>query len=323
MITISDEQVAAVLSMTEAKAALRSAFEQFGNDSGAVLARGRASNEFDGQLTTISSMGAVLPKSGVLGTKVYSTINGKFNFVMTLFSASTGNYLASMQANYLTRVRTAATTALALDVLAKGDEKVLAIFGAGVQAQAHIDAVFLNHQFSQVFVCARSHAEEFASRIATRYGVSAKAVDALTAASTADVIITCTRSNEALFDGNTVRPGCLVAAIGSSKPSARELDDVLLSRAAHIVVEWRPAAHLEAGELAGVERVNLYDRKTHELGKLLNSPLVRNKNDIVVYKSVGIGLEDVAIAKLVFDKLIEQRGHSSQGDAEINHDAGI
>jgi ornithine cyclodeaminase len=300
---ITDQQVAEILTMREAIEALRGAFIQFGNGAGAVLARGRATAEFEGRASTISAMGAALPGADVVGTKVYSTVNGQFNFVIVLFSATTGALLASMQANQLTRLRTAAATALATEKLVRKDARVLAIFGSGVQAQAHIEALLLVHPFTQVLVCARSNAQQFATEITAKYKIPTAVVDAMTAASTADAIVTCTRSNESLFDGNLVKAGCFIAAVGSSKPIAREIDDTLLSRAARIVVEWLPAAKAEAGEFVRATAGIIDDDKVVELGQVLAVNQIRNDHDIVIYKSVGIGLEDVAIAKLIVDKL--------------------
>ena len=300
---ITDAQVAEVFTMREAIEAMRSAFTQFGHGAGAVLARGRANAQFNGNTSTISAMGAALPGSDVLGTKVYSTVNGKFNFVINLFSATSGAPTAVFEANELTRLRTAAATALATEKLARKDARVLAIFGSGTQARAHVEALLLVHEFDQVLVCARGNAEEFAHWIETELHIKTQIVDASTAAANADVIVTCTRSNEALFDGNLVQAGSFIAAVGSSKPVARELDDALLARAATIFVEWIPAAKAEAGELVRAAAGIITDDKIKELGQFIADESPRNADDILIYKSVGIGLEDIAIAKLIFDKL--------------------
>jgi len=294
---ITEAQVASVLTPTAARHALHDAFVQMGRGQGSVLARGRAAGELDGASLGISAMGAVLAAAGVLGTKVYSTRNGQFQFVVTLFSATTGLPLATLEANELTRLRTSAATAVAADALARKDAKVLAVFGAGTQARAHVEALRLVRNFERVLVCARSGAEAFAAEI------GAEAVDAATAASQADVIITATRSNEALFDGALVKPGAFVGAVGSSKPIARELDDSLLARAALIAVEWKPAAEAEAGEFKRAAPGVIAPERVAELGQLLAAPRERKADDIVVYKSVGIGLEDVAIAHWIFEHL--------------------
>ncbi|QPF71796.1 ornithine cyclodeaminase family protein [Roseateles sp. DAIF2] len=304
---ITESQVAQILTNepAAARAALREAFVQLGRGQAAVLARGRAAatDARDGAALMVSAMGAVLTASGVLGTKVYSTRNGQFQFVITLFDSASGAPLATLEANELTRVRTAATTALAVDTLAAPDARVLAIFGTGTQAQAHAEALRPLRRFERVLLVGRNAhaAAEFAARI------GAELVDAASAAAAADVIVTATRATEPLFDGALVKPGALVAAVGSSKPAARELDDALLARAARIVVEWKPAALSEAGELV---RGAVAPERLLELGELLaadaSPPPSHDPRAITVYKSVGIGLEDIALAQLVHRRLNEQ-----------------
>lgn len=305
MQVITEEQVSAVLTLPAASAALRQAFVQFGQGQGAVLARGRAaSSAADGAALMVSAMGAVLPQMGVLGTKVYSTRNGQFQFVIQLFSSETGLPLACIEANELTRLRTAATTAVAVDALAKPDAKVLAIFGAGTQARAHAEALLPLRPFQRVLVSARSGASELAAELAERFQLSAVAVDAASAAAQAEVIVTCTRASEPLFDGKLVRPGAFVAAVGSSKPAARELDDTLLARAGLIAVEWKPAATGEAGEFCRAAAGVIAPERVIELGTLLaEAPRRIAPEAIVIYKSVGIGLEDVAIAHQIYQAL--------------------
>ncbi len=299
MLLITEAQVAQALSLAPAAAihsALRRAFVHLAEGRAAVLARGRAgATAADGVALMVSAMGAVL--DDVMGTKVYSTRNGQFQFVITLFDSASGAPLATLEANELTRLRTAATTALAVDALAAPEASVLALFGAGTQARAHVQALRGLRRFERVLVCARSGGEAFAAEI------GAELVDAASAAAQGDVIVTCTRASEPLFDGALVRPGALVAAVGSSKPAARELDDTLLARAAAVVVEWLPAARAEAGELVRAAPGVIGPERLIELGSLLAAPLPQDPQAITVYKSVGIGLEDVALARLVYQTL--------------------
>jgi len=115
------------------------------------------------------------------------------------------------------------------------------------------------------------------------------------------VIVTATRATEPLFDGRW-STRCIRCRGGSSKPAARELDDALLTRAELIVVEWLPAAQTEAGEFVRAASGVIDSTRVTELGKLLvrGTTYDRRSGDIVVYKSVGIGLEDVALAHLVY-----------------------
>jgi ornithine cyclodeaminase len=293
---ITEAEVAAQLDPDSASAALRAAFAQHRRGQAQVLARHRATATQQGNALAISAMGAILEADGdlpaVLGTKVYSSRNGKYNFLVSLFSADTGAALATLEANEFTRLRTAAASAVAADLLALPDARTLAIFGAGIQARAHAEALRRVRRFERVLVCARSGADAFAAEL------GAQAVDAATAAAEADVIVTATRSATPLFDGGLVKPGAFIAAVGSSTRAARELDDALLARAALIAVEWRTAAELEAGDL-----VNSAPDRWAELGELFVTPRPRGPQDIVVYKSVGIGLEDVALARVVAHRL--------------------
>ena len=102
-------------------------------------------------------------------------------------------------------------------------------------------------------------------------------------------------------------PGCFVAAIGSSLPHTRELDDVALSRAARVAVEWRPQSLREAGELVQAAKGVLTDGKIVELAELVSGQVTgrRNPDEITIYKSVGVGLEDVALAGLAWRRFAE------------------
>lgn len=301
---ISDAEVVKLIDMQEAIKAMTTAFEQFGRGAGAVAPRVRASAEYNKQTAAIAAMGAALPASDVVGAKIYSTVDGRFNFVIVLFSARTGDALCAIAANEITRFRTAAASAVAMHALARPDAKTLSIFGAGVQASAHAEAFLLSHSFEKVYVAGRSKTAALAGEIQAKFGVPSVATDIATAASMGDVITTCTRATDPLFDGEIVKPGTFIAAVGSSKPQSRELDDKLLARAAKIVVEWLPAAKAEAGEFVRACGGVIDQARVFELGKLLvdEKMNIRNPEDIVIYKSVGIGLEDIALANLVWKR---------------------
>ncbi|MFT7722743.1 MAG: ornithine cyclodeaminase family protein [Roseateles sp.] len=300
---ITEADVAAQLDPDAAVAALRAAFAQHGRGQAQVLARHRATATQDGAALAISAMGAILDADGdlpaVLGTKVYSARNGRYNFLVSLFSAATGEALATLEANEFTRLRTAAATAVACELLAPPDAKTLAVFGAGIQGRAHAEELARVRRFERVLVCARSGAEAFAAGLQASLGLPVQAVDAATAAAQADVIATATRSATPLFDGALVKPGAFVAAVGSSTKAARELDDALLGRAALVAVEWRAAAQQEAGDIVLAAPGVIAPERLVELGELIVRPRPRAAQDVVVYKSVGIGLEDVALARWV------------------------
>ena len=300
---ITESQVRDTLTLPDAISALRAAFIQHGLGQATVLPRSRAAltDPHSGAPLMISAMGALLAE--VSGTKVYSTRNGQFQFVVTLFSNQTGLPLATVEANELTRLRTAAATAVAADKLMLPDSRVLAIFGAGKQAHVHAEALLPLRRFERVLICARSEGAAFADLLARDFGVNAEVVDAATAAAAADCLVTCTRATEPLFDGALGKAGAFVAAVGSSKPVARELDDALLARSSLIAVEWLPAAEAEAGEFKRAAPGAIAPEKVVELGQLLMKPRTRLVDEVIVYKGVGIGLEDVAIAHWIYQRL--------------------
>lgn len=137
MIHLTDAQIDNLIDFPQAIAALESAFRELARGAAAVQRRVRTK----AQGTKLSTLGAVLPGADVAGAKVYTTLRGQFNFVIVLFRASDGACLATLDANAITRLRTAATTILAVRALARPGARTAAIFGSGVQGAAHAHAL--------------------------------------------------------------------------------------------------------------------------------------------------------------------------------------
>lgn len=300
-IFISDAEVARTVTMQDAILAMHAVFLDLGN--GRSLLQDRVRVTSDG--VTLSMMGGIYGGRNVLGAKVYPTVGGQFDFVINLFCSTSGKLLRVVQGNQLTRLRTAAVTRIAADACISGAPKRLAIFGSGVQAQAHVEAFCLGGKISEVLVCALQDGEVFATAIRQQYGVPTRTVEASAAASQADIIITATRSSMPLFDGTLLRPGAFVAAIGSSKPSTREIDDATLERASRVIVEAAGQAMREGGDLVMAANPAALADKLVELGPLMagKTGQPHATGDVTVYKSVGIGIEDVALALSVHSKL--------------------
>ena len=295
----SNEQVANTLNPAECMAVMREAFLQY-QQGGAMQERVR----IDAGQAKLSMMGAIAPGIGAAGAKVYTTINGRFNFVVLLFSAEDGKPLAVMEGDTMTEFRTAAVTALAADALARPDAATLAICGTGVQARAHVPALLPLRAFKQVLVAGIDNPQGLADEIGRRHGIACKVVSFDQAAAEADVLLTATRSPVPLFDGKLVKPDAFVAAIGSSKPDTREIDETLVRRAADIVVEWKPQAQKEAGDLLLCAPGAFDWAKVRELGEVLSQPRSPAQQDggIILYKAIGVGLEDLALAEHIWRK---------------------
>lgn len=253
----------------------------------------------------LSMMGALLPGINAAGAKIYSTLNGRFTFVVVLFSTVDGSLLAVMEGDAMTEFRTAAVTAVAADHLAVKNAQTLAIFGTGVQARAHIPALLQVRKFSKLLVVGIDRPDAFADAMSSQFHIPCEVVSGDYAAAEADVIVTATRSETPLFTGELVGPGTFVAAIGSSKPTTREIDDTTLARAQRLVVEWLPQAQAEAGDLL-LAGPGVFDWKdVVELSAVIGgAEQVRmSDSDIIVYKAIGVGLEDVALAELIHRRI--------------------
>jgi ornithine cyclodeaminase/alanine dehydrogenase-like protein (mu-crystallin family) len=211
--------------------------------------------------------------------------------MIQLFRADTGEPLATMDGRVITEMRTAAVSAVAIGHLASPAAKVLAILGSGVQARSHVRALAGIRSFTDVRVWSRSqnHAQQFASEIGARVTTAEQAV------SGADVVLALTSSPQPILQGKWLSPQAMVCAIGAATPDRRELDQETMRGA--VVVESREAALKEAGDIVLAQA-----QVTAEIGELLNgAPFDRGERP-VVFKSVGIAVEDIAAAKLVFDK---------------------
>jgi ornithine cyclodeaminase/alanine dehydrogenase-like protein (mu-crystallin family) len=212
--------------------------------------------------------------------------------VIQLFSAKTGEPLASMDGRLITEMRTAAVSAVATKLLSKPDARVLAVLGTGVQARAHVHALRLVRSFDEVRVWGRtpSHAQEVAEELGVR-----AVLDLEEAVRGADVVVSVAHVNEPLVRGEWLGLDTYVNAVATVGPARREMDDAVMDAA--IVVESREAAMRESGDILK-SGASVYA----ELGELLSGSIAMPSDRRIVYKALGIGAEDVAAARLVWEK---------------------
>jgi len=216
-----------------------------------------------------------------------------------LFAPGTMELEAVVDGAALTGLRTAAVSGLATRYLAGDAARSLVIFGAGAQANTHLDAMMAARPIESVTVVSRSSepAEALAQR-ARVMGLDGRAGDP-SAVATADIVCTCTTSSEPLFDGDLLPPGAHVNAVGAFEPHARELDEATVVRG-RVVVEDRAAALEEAGDLIIPLRAGAIDERhiVADLRELVAGTKVRTStDDVTVFKSVGLALEDLAVAR--------------------------
>jgi thiomorpholine-carboxylate dehydrogenase len=241
---------------------------------------------------------------GALGAKLvtfYPANTGvpTHHAVIVLFRPETGEPLALMDGRLITELRTAAASAVATDLLARTDASVLAILGAGVQAGSHLAALRLVRGFRDVRVWSPRSGAAFAAA----HGVTA-APSAEAAVRGADVIVTATSAMTPVLRGDWVAPGSHLNAVGACRPDWRELDDTLLQRA-RLWVDSRDAALVESGDVIAAGAA-----LEGEIGAVANGviPGRRARDEITLFKSLGVAVEDVVSAELVRRRLMEAGG---------------
>jgi ornithine cyclodeaminase/alanine dehydrogenase-like protein (mu-crystallin family) len=210
--------------------------------------------------------------------------------VIVLFRPETGEPLALMDGRLITEMRTAAASAVATKHLARPDASVLAIVGSGVQAGSHLEALRLVRRLSEVRVWSPRNAAAFAER----HHVTA-ARSAEEAVRGADVVVVAVSAKTPVLEGRWLTPGAHVNAIGAIGPGWRELDDDVVTRA-RVWVDSREAAGKESADVIAARDV------VGEIGEVVGGtkPGRQNATDVTLFKSVGVAVEDVASAALVY-----------------------
>lgn len=213
--------------------------------------------------------------------------------VILLFRTDTGEPLAVMDGRLITEMRTAAVSAAVTKHLAPPESRVLALLGSGVQARAHLEALARVRAFDEVRVWSRTaeHAQSFAAEHGAR-----AAPDAESAVRDADVVVTATNAREPILKGAWLKPGAHVNAVGSPRPTWRELDDDVMASGL-LVVDSREAVLKESGDVI-LSNASIYA----EVGELFAGTRPKpSAGSTTVFKSVGIAVEDLAAAKLVYE----------------------
>jgi thiomorpholine-carboxylate dehydrogenase len=253
-------------------------------------------------------------RASVLGAKLVSVIpeNSARTLpthlaAISLFDPQTGQLVAVMDGRYITELRTAAVSAISVKRLARPDSAVLAILGSGVQARAHVEAFRLVHPFREVR--AWSPTPDHLHAFAAECGVKSAAF-AEQAVRGADVILLATNMVTPAIRNDWVSDGAHVIAIGACRPSQREIDPALVARA-RLFVDSRAAALEESGDVIQTIRESRItaDHIRAELGDVIasRSPGRATPREVTLFKSLGLAIEDVSAAALVYRRCLESR----------------
>ncbi len=264
----------------------------------ADLSAGRVVQPVRAMLSITEHQGffGVMPAyAGALGAKLvtfYPNNEGipTHHALIVLFRPETGEPLAIMDGRLITEMRTAAASAVATQLLARHEASVLAILGSGVQARSHLEALRQVRSFREVRVWSPRTAKSFAKQFGVQPARSAEE-----AVRDADVVTVATTSTTPVLSGEWLSPGAHVNAVGATRPDWRELDDDALRRA-KLFVDSREAATRESGDVIAAGHVSA------ELGEVITGmrPGRTTTEEITLFKSVGVAVEDVVSADLVY-----------------------
>jgi len=228
-----------------------------------------------------------------------------------LFSADSGELMAMMNASAITSIRTAAVSGVATDLLAREDAGNLAIIGAGVQAQSHLAAMSAVRSIKRCRVASRhfEHARKFADQMKQDFQFPIEPLDSIEKAlQDADLIVTATSAVEPIVRREWISPGAHLNVVGACTPKTREVDSATMA-ASSLFVDRRESTFNEAGDylIALHEGAIAPDHIRAELGEALTGekPGRTSAEEITLFKSLGIGIEDLAAAEYVYRKAQE------------------
>lgn len=294
----TEDDVQELLDMETAISVVETMFEQLGQGRAVNVPRARA--KIPGIcLHTLSGAAEYL---GYVGWKVYTTTARGARFLVGLYAVDSGELVALLDADFLGQLRTGAASGVATEYMARPDSTAVGVFGTGKQARMQLKAVCSVRKIRQVEVYSRSEgrrrkfAEEMSAWCNTEV-IPAHAPD--TVAREKDIVICATNAAEPVFDGRVLDEGTHLNAIGSNFLNRAELDVVTVRRSDSIVCDSLAQCRLEAGDFVQALEAGATDWKLmHELSDVVTGQATgrATAEQITLFKSVGLGIEDVALA---------------------------
>jgi alanine dehydrogenase len=299
---LREAEVEELLTPADAVAAVEACFERLAR--GAVENRPRFRLGLEDGLLHV--MAAADLELGVAGLKTYAGFPEGARYLVALFAANRPELLALVEADRLGQLRTGAASAVAARHLARDGARTLGLIGTGWQAESQVACIRAALPRIERVVAYSRNAERLTA-FCRRFG--AEAADYNREAAECDVVVTVTRSRDPVLRGEWLRPGALVCAVGANRIEARELDNVVLERSAFVCCDSTEQARVEAGDLVEpVERGVLDWLEVHELAEVVGGQVAGrgSEDDVVVFKSLGIAAEDLAVAALVYERARER-----------------
>jgi alanine dehydrogenase len=294
---LTERDVGKLLDMGTAIDVVEEAFRQLADKKANNVPRVRAKSPG----IVLHSMCAAAEYLGLVGWKCYTTTRAGARFHVGLYDAATGEPVALVEADRLGQLRTGATTGVAVGWMADMSATEVGLFGSGHQAETQLEAVARVREIKSAFVYSRNPARraDFAARLSAKIGCQVIPVDRpQEAAEDLPIVITATTASEPVFNGNDLAEGTLVCAVGSNWPQKAEIDADVIRRADNIVCDSIEACRIEAGDFRdALERGIFSWPKAVELADVVSGREIgrSNSDSVVLFKSVGLAIEDVAL----------------------------
>jgi alanine dehydrogenase len=278
-------------------------------------AEGRATNRARRRVALprsgLNYMAAGAPEMGALGMKVYTVARSGARFYTLLFDPEGGELLSILHSDKLGQMRTGAASGVATRHLAREDASTLGLYGAGWQAESQLEAIAAVRDLERVIVHSRSEEsrKRFAEKMSERLGMEVETTHAPDEPAAQDIVATATSAREPVLLGEWLRPGAHVNAAGSNFLFKSEIDREVVSRASFVCVDSREELGLEAGDLLKpLETGLILPEAIYELGQVIAGQVEgrRGPEDITLFASQGLALEDMAAARVVYDRAVER-----------------
>jgi ornithine cyclodeaminase/alanine dehydrogenase-like protein (mu-crystallin family) len=309
VLLLTEDDVRQVLTMDLALEAVEQGLRKMALDEAQNVPRARVQTDH----AMLHTMSAAAKSLGVMGAKVYATSRrGGATFVVALFDGRTGALLSLMQADHLGQMRTGAASGVATQYMARPDASEVGLFGTGKQARTQLLGVCRVRRVRRVQVYSpnEEHRRAFTAEMSERCQTEVVPVGRPEmAAEEQDIVITATTSREPVLAGHWLAQGTHVNAIGSNFLGKAEIDVATIRRSAVVAVDSKDQARVEAGDFQqALEDGTLHWSNVRELGQVIvgRYPGRQHPQDVTLFKSLGIALEDVAVAARVYARAVEQ-----------------
>jgi ornithine cyclodeaminase/alanine dehydrogenase-like protein (mu-crystallin family) len=296
-IYLTEDEVQELVDMQDALEAVEGAFRALGEGTAENVPRRRAGAPG----VVLHGMHAAAGYLGVVGAKLYATTRAAAQFHVLLYDAATAELLAVIEGDYLGRLRTGAASGVATKYMARPDAAAVGLFGTGKQALTQLEAVCAVRTVSRVDVYSRNADKRaaFAALMSLALGVEvAPAGRPEEAVEGKDIVITATSAKTPLFDGRLIGEGTHLNVIGSNWLTKAEVDVETIRRADLIVCDSVEACRIEAGDLAPAVEAGVTGwERMRDLSAVVTgaAPGRSRSEDVTLFKSVGLAIEDVAL----------------------------